>query len=469
MKKKDGKELFISAAAKCVGGDVRSNEDNIFFNGDYIQEDLLDEVFEIKTGRVSDVNVFAVFDGMGRSGTGHEASCLAASELSSLYQDMNDDDRIRADDIVLDYINDVNEAIGVRSKHSGHRSATAMAILIIENNTAHVYNLGDCRVYILRNGQFKQVSKDHLPRRGETVSKEFDNSVSQFLGIYDNEGTLSPYRSKPIRIQDGDRFVICSDGITDYVDNEDLAEITAKNSDPFEQCSAIINKAESNSGRDNMSVSVVHVSKKKFHLTTNMIQALIGAGILILGFIFGYIVGYMFGNSSYNKDVVEQSVLMNETASESVSSEDISSEEVISDDISSEDGESSEDDASSVLKATRVYFPAGKDVFTLNPGESIDLKTKMSVKPKGADPGKLTWKSSNTNVAVVDQNGICKVGGTGGTARITVTNEDGLSGYCDVECRAAVTKTTVTTTPASKDDNTASQEVTKAPEEEGNV
>ncbi|MDR1564237.1 MAG: protein phosphatase 2C domain-containing protein [Oscillospiraceae bacterium] len=450
---KSEKPLIIRAAAKCKGSDVRANEDNIFFNGDYIQEAHLDEVYEIKSGKPLTANVFAVCDGMGKSNSGSEASSLAVVELSSLFEDLNGEGGVDADEIVLEYINDVNEAIGMRSQKLGVRSATTLALLVIENETAHIYNLGDTRIYLQREDEFIQVTRDHLPRRGEQTDSSFDNKVSQFLGIYDNERELVPFRAKPIPIQAGDRFLIVSDGVSDYVEDSALDDKLAANKDPFVQCSEIVKAAEMNSSRDSMSVVVVHVSKQKVQITSSMIMGIIGLIILIVGFALGYLVGYIYGSAVYGVE--------GKGSQTTISSEPVSSEELESDEVSSEEDVSSEEvSSSSEVKATKVGFPAGKDKFTLDPGETLNLKTKFTVKPEGADTGKLKWKSSNTAVATVDENGIVKMGSKAGSARITVTPEYGDGGWCEVECRVVAPAVTTTKKTTTKTTTTAEAKIT---------
>ena len=96
-----GKILIRAAAESNVGNARGNNEDNVYFNGDYITPRNIGRPFAIKTGEYTDVNVFAVFDGMGRNKTGSFASLVAATKLDAVTDRIAFDTDVTPDDAAL--------------------------------------------------------------------------------------------------------------------------------------------------------------------------------------------------------------------------------------------------------------------------------------------------------------------------------------------------------------------------------
>ena len=136
----EANKIFIRAAAESNVGNARgNNEDNVYFNGDFITPRNISRPFAIKTGEYTDVNIFAVFDGMGRNNTGSFASLVAATELDSLADRISFDPDVTPDDAVLEYMQKTNEMIrDQRRETGGVRTASTMALLIIENGLFHI-------------------------------------------------------------------------------------------------------------------------------------------------------------------------------------------------------------------------------------------------------------------------------------------------------------------------------------------
>jgi protein phosphatase len=128
-----------------------------------------------------------------------------------------------------------------------------------------VANIGDSRIYLMRNGELTQLTDDHslpqeLLRQGQLTEAEAAadprrNIVTRVLGPSFGEGpdmqNLIPYA--------GDRLVICSDGLYNEVDDGEIAKVLRTVGDPGEAARRLVDQANANGGADNISVVVIDV------------------------------------------------------------------------------------------------------------------------------------------------------------------------------------------------------------------
>ena len=228
------------------------------------------------TGRVRTENedafvaeplVFGVADGMGGHAAGEVASAIAAGTLR---------DRLGAGAESVD----VAVAAEVWAKaaifQGAHGNAaqrgmgttlTAMVVLAQAENRQRLalVNVGDSRTYVMRVGRLRRVTIDHsyvqeLVSTGHITEAEARshprrNIVTRALGIEPNvrvDTWVLPFVL-------GDRYVLCSDGLGDEVDDDEIAELLAANPDPQRAAEALVAAANEHGGRDNVTVVVVDV------------------------------------------------------------------------------------------------------------------------------------------------------------------------------------------------------------------
>jgi protein phosphatase len=143
---------------------------------------------------------------------------------------------------------------------------TTLVATVFFSNRVSIGHIGDSRCYRLRAGKFEQLTHDHSLLQEQIDSGMLTqeqakyslnkNLVTRALGI---EAVVPPdiaeYRAEP-----EDIYVLCSDGLTDMVDAEAVQEIVAaKRSDLAEAAAELIDVANQNGGRDNISVVLVRV------------------------------------------------------------------------------------------------------------------------------------------------------------------------------------------------------------------
>ncbi|MCL2287264.1 MAG: protein phosphatase 2C domain-containing protein [Firmicutes bacterium] len=253
----------ISSVAASNTGYVReNNEDNFFLNGKILSTSITGTAIESDN---ADIGLFAVCDGMGGEESGEIASAIAVDTLHEYYQKVLDNSSFN--EAVNSYTNEANARICIEIyKNNGKRMGTTFAMLYIENNTAYVYNIGDSRVYLFRNNQLKQMSRDHTQIRqllemGILTAEKAKihperHKITQHLGIFPEEMVIEPYAAEPMSILEGDIFLLCSDGLSDMLDDTEIEQIITQHPNPYDTISKLIEAALANGGRDNITVII---------------------------------------------------------------------------------------------------------------------------------------------------------------------------------------------------------------------
>jgi len=260
-----GIKIIIESAAITHVGLVRSNnEDNYYVNGKFKRDNTIStEGYKDVTPRSA--YLYAVCDGMGGEDFGEIASMIAVATLAR-YQDTD----IRQ--TVMEYINKANDIIcGQIEKNDGVRGGTTIAILYINGNKAISYNIGDTRVYLLRGEELYLLSEDHteaerMVKMGLITSEEAKthkskHKLTQHLGIFPDELLIEPYVSVDVDIYKNDVFLVCSDGLTDMVSDDEIRVILSmQDADTVQIAKKLSATAQTYGGKDNSTVVVVRAT-----------------------------------------------------------------------------------------------------------------------------------------------------------------------------------------------------------------
>lgn len=194
--------------------------------------------------------LFAVFDGVGGEEHGEEASRLAAVTAGEF-------DFSEGGAALREFINQANRRIVAYTteNHLSSCSSTA-AMLLFRKNQGWICNLGDSRIYMLQSGQLTQLSVDH-------VWPGYDSQkppLSQCLGIPENELRLEPYIQKITPVENA-LYIICSDGLTDMLDEARITELAAKGETLKDAASALMDAALSAGGTDNTTILLLRLTR----------------------------------------------------------------------------------------------------------------------------------------------------------------------------------------------------------------
>lgn len=286
--------IKFSAAVCSDKGRIRNNnEDNFYFNGTYLNPENRDEHNFFADNPSGSEIMYGVFDGMGGEALGEEASLITAQTIKK-YHDKLKGGRIKDNkSAILKSISDANTKICNKIVESGERRiGTTFALLSISDDTAQVYNVGDSRVYLYRNKKLTQISVDdttaqRLVNMGvitkeKAKTHEDRHKLTQHLGIFADEMIVEPHISEKIRIEKGDMFILCSDGLTDMVENEEIQSIMRKSGDSRTAAQSLVETALKNGGRDNVTVTVISADTKSLKKRQSGSKGKIAVGAVIL-------------------------------------------------------------------------------------------------------------------------------------------------------------------------------------------
>ncbi|MDR1015750.1 MAG: Stp1/IreP family PP2C-type Ser/Thr phosphatase [Coriobacteriales bacterium] len=222
-------------------------------------------------GRIRDHNedsllvlppLYVVADGMGGHAAGEVASELAVRVF--------EDAEIRGTDgtALRDAVLESNRVIIDAARRGIGREGmgTTLTAAVIENDQLLIAQVGDSRAYLMRDGQLRQVTRDHsfvaqLVATGRLTPEEARvhpkrSVITRALGS--DEG-LQPDIYE-VCIHTGDRLMLCSDGLNSMVDTARLSQLLAAAPDPQAAADALVDAANEAGGHDNITVIVVDIN-----------------------------------------------------------------------------------------------------------------------------------------------------------------------------------------------------------------
>ena len=222
-------------------------------------------------GRLCQVALYVVADGLGGHASGRVASHLATrslmqSVLPAIQQGQELDDTFLMDTLT-DCIHQANSVIHEYKEEHGVDLGTTITAALLVESTAYIVNVGDSRTYIYRrNGSLAQITRDHslvarLVSAGAIASEDVythpdRNKIYRFLG--EKEIVLVDWFIAPLRA--GDYLLLCSDGLWEMVRDHEIEKILKRCLPDVTQASeALIKAALHRGGSDNVSVIVAPV------------------------------------------------------------------------------------------------------------------------------------------------------------------------------------------------------------------
>lgn len=258
--------MRLDAAVKTHVGRVRqNNEDNFYLRGQ-LRQDLSQLQMEARH-RGEDIQaLFAVADGMGGEENGEVASLVTVQSLCACGLS-----GVR--ETAAESIRQANGLICEEISRSGKRMGSTLAALYIDGGRAVCCNVGDSRIYRMRKGTLCQLSEDHTRvqqmirmgalTREQARTHKSRHILTQNIGIFEEEMVIEPYFSEPMELEAGDVFLLCSDGLTDMVGDDRIGQILLEGK-PERQARELVDLALREGGRDNVTVLVLRVGKRRF-------------------------------------------------------------------------------------------------------------------------------------------------------------------------------------------------------------
>ena len=225
-----------------------------------------------KLESVENSYLYIVADGMGGHNAGEVASSMAVQEVA-LYIKGNIEMLKHGDKEALELVRNsmlhANDKVYKTSiiKSNCLGMGTTLSMVLIKDEISYIGHVGDSRIYLIRDNRIKKLTEDHslvaeLIKAG-TIKPEEANSHPQKNVITRALGTeynLDPDVCRE-SVQNGDIILICTDGLSNAVNEEDMVHTIVNSSDLNEACGLLIGKAKENGGFDNITVVVIQMCK----------------------------------------------------------------------------------------------------------------------------------------------------------------------------------------------------------------
>ena len=235
-----------------------------------------------------DLGLFIIADGMGGHLAGDVASRIAVEIITKSYgkwlnNETREDELFGLPDHSLTTRgNYIHSSIRLANRviyemameyEQYHGMGTTVVSLIVNHDLIIAANVGDSRIYLVRDGRIERLSKDHTivaeqMEMGMMTEEEAETSPLKHI-LTRNLGSAETVNADVFEIEPSknDRFILCSDGLTDLVNDEEILEITLQENQPENLCQQLIDKVLKRGAHDNttiVSVFIEDMGKPKF-------------------------------------------------------------------------------------------------------------------------------------------------------------------------------------------------------------
>lgn len=250
--------LKIEITAVSHPGKVRTeNQDTIFFI------DRIPEKGEFDVNCADNLKkpvLFGILDGMGGLKYGKNASLIAATALaeSRIWEEKNEEDILSS---MQKICFDANRRVCRKKKElSVTEMGTTLTMACVWKSKLYICNVGDSPAFIMNNGGIRKISEEHTERlmyeriHGAKAPESMKFNLTQHIGIEENEMILEPHVSIE-QVQTGDWILLCSDGLTDMVPEEEIRQILINDETPGK----LLDMALDRGAKDNVSFIAVRI------------------------------------------------------------------------------------------------------------------------------------------------------------------------------------------------------------------
>ncbi|MCH7773329.1 MAG: Stp1/IreP family PP2C-type Ser/Thr phosphatase [Bacteroidetes bacterium] len=214
-------------------------------------------------------SLLLVCDGMGGHKGGEIASRLAVETISNYFEKLNDNYNIS--EVINKSLEAANTSIILKAKENSDLTdmGSTVVLVLIKDELVYYTSLGDSRIYKIRDGAIQQITKDNslvqqmvdsnIITKDEAKVHPKKNVITKALGTNDE---LEPEIYEPFKLQVNDKLILCSDGLTAHVDEEEIFQLSEKNP-PQEAAQKLVELANERGGTDNITVQIVAVAVKE--------------------------------------------------------------------------------------------------------------------------------------------------------------------------------------------------------------
>jgi serine/threonine protein phosphatase PrpC len=226
--------------------------------------------------------LLAVADGMGGHASGEIASKIAVDVLRDYFQKVSegnapligscyDENYSDATNQLCSAIQLANTAIheAAKSNPDLHGMGTTMAAILIQGKHLSIAHVGDSRIYLVRAGEIEQLTDDHTlvyeQVKRDLISKE-EAEQSTIRHVLTRALGIAPFVDVDLdemTLAEGDVLILCSDGLSGMISDQDILLTATSLDTPSVTCQALIDLANQNGGKDNITVVAGYLAKKR--------------------------------------------------------------------------------------------------------------------------------------------------------------------------------------------------------------
>ncbi len=261
--------LTIRAAVRSDIGKLRANnEDSFYLDGMYLPKEKMDGGGLFEADASTGCALFAVCDGMGGEARGEDASLTVVARLDGLRAQLAAGVRDVRDEIDR-AVADANRRVVALSRKEGRSAGTTLVLLAFYDDEAFCASLGDSRLYLLRDGALRCLTLDHTQAESlvaagaltqtQAAKTRYRHVLTRYVGEPNGGRPVRPAHCEDLVLHYGDRFLLCSDGLSDLLPDAAIQICLSENSDPARAADRLVAAALEAGGRDNVTALVAQV------------------------------------------------------------------------------------------------------------------------------------------------------------------------------------------------------------------
>ncbi len=279
------KKLRANVCAVTHAGRIRrENEDNYDLNGRMTSTGDLRKGSAFVQSMTEPFHL-SVCDGMGGESFGDLASGIAVETIAAHATNVYDS----GEDFsfaISNCLDDANSRICAEINARGKRMGTTLAAMYAVKGKVYCVNIGDTRIYHYSKGILEQISFDHTHAQtivdAGQVSQDRIRSIpdakrlTRHLGVFPEEASLSPNISVIDDVDNGDIILLCSDGLTDMLSDDEITSILSTGESSQDVASKLVRSALERGGKDNITVMTAFMEVEETAVFAPIAAAMVG-------------------------------------------------------------------------------------------------------------------------------------------------------------------------------------------------
>jgi serine/threonine protein phosphatase PrpC len=255
--------FYLSVAGQTDVGKVREKNEDTFVVADLTGGTLLEGVPHARFDVGERGVLLAVSDGMGGAAAGEVASALVVETLTRAMKDAAPE--TPRDALMNDAIQRAHRAVWDEAKRESKKMGATLTAVFVHAGQAFIAEVGDSRAYLIRAGKMCQLTHDQsmvqmlvdtgIIEPDQAEHSPIRNVILQAMG---NQPSVKVAMGK-LELRDRDCFVLCSDGLTGHVHDDEIRDIVLASGRPELAAKQLVDLANERGGKDNITVVVAGV------------------------------------------------------------------------------------------------------------------------------------------------------------------------------------------------------------------